>query len=138
MFKFVLILALAVAVSAQWEGGFGKHDIEDHHHTHPKYKFEYGVKDFKTGDNKDQWEHRDGDVVKGQYTLQEPDGTKRIVEYTSDKHGGFQAHVKRVGHAHHPQIYGHHEGGYGGESSHDKHVHDHASSYANQHLYTDH
>lgn len=32
---------------------------------YPKYKFDYGVSDFKTGDNKNQWEVRDGDVVKG-------------------------------------------------------------------------
>uniref|UniRef100_A0A182WBB0 Uncharacterized protein n=1 Tax=Anopheles minimus TaxID=112268 RepID=A0A182WBB0_9DIPT len=59
------------------------------------------------------------------------DGTERVVEYSSDKHNGFQAHVKRVGHAHHPEVYGHHEGGhsYGG------HGHRHASSYANGNLY---
>ncbi|KAL9699997.1 hypothetical protein quinque_003438 [Culex quinquefasciatus] len=150
MFKFVLVLALAVAVSAQWEGGFeggygGEH--KDYHHSHPKYKFEYGVKDHKTGDHKSQWESRDGDVVKGAYTLHEADGTERIVEYSSDKHNGFQAHVKRVGHAHHPQVYGHHEGGYyGGESSSFGgfgnggygHGHGHASSYANNNLYSHH
>uniref|UniRef100_A0A182Q605 Uncharacterized protein n=1 Tax=Anopheles farauti TaxID=69004 RepID=A0A182Q605_9DIPT len=66
----------------------------EHHdyHSHPSYKFEYGVKDPHTGDHKSQWEHRDGDVVKGAYTLHEADGTERIVEYSSDKHNGFQAH----------------------------------------------
>ncbi|XP_062541366.1 cuticle protein 19-like [Armigeres subalbatus] len=124
MFKIILVIAFAVLVAAE--------QYEDHH-SHPKYKFEYGVKDFHTGDNKDQWEHRDGDIVEGQYTLQEADGTKRIVEYTSDKHHGFQAHVKRVGHAHHPQIYGHHSDGHHASGSelggHDHHGH--ASSYAN-------
>uniref|UniRef100_A0A182UDG7 Uncharacterized protein n=1 Tax=Anopheles melas TaxID=34690 RepID=A0A182UDG7_9DIPT len=80
-----LILALAVAVFAY---GHEHHD----YHSHPSYKFEYGVKDPHTGDHKSQWEHRDGDVVKGAYTLDEADGTKRVVEYSSDKHNGFQAH----------------------------------------------
>lgn len=80
------------------------HHHEEHHeeyHSHPKYKFEYGVKDEKTGDHKSHWEHRDGDVVKGEYTLEDADGTHRIVEYTSDKKNGFNAVVKTVGHAHH-------------------------------------
>ncbi|XP_062543985.1 adult-specific cuticular protein ACP-20-like [Armigeres subalbatus] len=144
MFKLILALSLALAVvSAQWEGGYGgdHHHHHEEHHSHPKYKFEYGVKDHKTGDHKSQWEHRDGDVVKGQYTLHEADGTERIVDYTSDKHHGFQAHVKRVGHAHHPQVYGHHEGGYGGAEGAfggHGHGHGHASSYANSNLHSYH
>lgn len=39
----------------------------------------------------------------GAYSLAEPDGTTRIVEYTADKHNGFNAVVKRIGHAQHPQ-----------------------------------
>ncbi|KXJ79883.1 hypothetical protein RP20_CCG027615 [Aedes albopictus] len=121
MMKVVVfaVATLVLAVAAEYH---------EEHYSHPKYKFEYGVKDFHTGDSKDQWEHRDGDVVKGQYTLHEADGTKRVVEYTSDKHHGFQAHVKRVGHAQHPQIYGHEEGHHHSGAD---HGHGHASSYAN-------
>lgn len=72
------------------------------------YKFEYGVKDYHTGDNKEAWEHSDGHHVKGMYSLYEPDGTKRIVEYTADPKLGFQAVVKRVGHATHDYIAKHH------------------------------
>ncbi|XP_055376232.1 cuticle protein 19-like [Condylostylus longicornis] len=86
------------------------HDEYYDHHSHPSYKFEYGVKDSHTGDHKSQWEHRDGDHVKGGYELHEADGTKRIVEYTADKHNGFNAVVKRVGHAHHAHSYGYHGG----------------------------
>lgn len=43
----------------------GHHHHEEHHDHHPKYEFEYGVKDPKTGDEKSQHEHRDGDHVKG-------------------------------------------------------------------------
>ena len=81
------------------------HGHEDYH-AHPAYKFEYGVKDTKTGDHKAAWEHRDGDKVVGEYSLDEADGTKRIVKYTSDKHNGFQAAVETIGHAEHPAVYG--------------------------------
>nr|XP_019531384.1 cuticle protein 19-like isoform X1 [Aedes albopictus] len=86
-----LVACLVVVVSA----------YEDYH-SHPKYKFEYGVKDPHTHDHKSAWEHRDGDHVHGQYTLDEADGTHRIVDYTSDHKTGFQPHVQRKGHAHHP------------------------------------
>lgn len=79
------------------------------------YKFGYAVKDLHTGDDKQAWESRHGDQVKGSYSLVEPDGTKRIVDYTSDKIHGFNAVVKKIGHAHHP-IVEHHgplAGGYG-------------------------
>lgn len=74
---------------------------------YPKYGFDYGVNDPHTGDIKSQSEHRDGDVVKGSYSLVEPDGTTRVVEYTADDHNGFNAVVKRIGHAAHPAHYGH-------------------------------
>ena len=90
--------------------GHGGHDESHDYYHHPSYKFEYGVKDPKTGDHKSQWEHRDGDVVKGEYSLDEADGTKRVVSYTSDKHNGFQAVVKKIGHAHHPEVHQHGHG----------------------------
>ena len=86
------------------DGGHG-HDGHDYYH-HPAYKYEYGVKDPKTKDHHSQWEHRDGDKVHGEYTLDEADGTKRVVKYSSDKKTGFTAHVERIGHASHP--HGHH------------------------------
>lgn len=87
-------------------GGY-EHQAPEHHedyYAYPKYKFEYGVKDPHTGDHKSQWEVRDGDVVKGEYTLEEADGTTRVVSYTSDKHSGFNAVVKKIGKAHHPEV----------------------------------
>ncbi|CAH1368524.1 cuticle protein 19-like isoform X3 [Tenebrio molitor] len=69
---------------------------------YPKYRFEYGVKDDHTGDIKEQTEERDGDVVKGEYTLVEPDGTVRKVQYQDDGHSGFNAIVTRSGPAVHP------------------------------------
>lgn len=82
-------------------------DYHQDYYAYPKYKFEYGVKDAHTGDHKSQWEVRDGDVVKGEYSLNEADGTKRVVQYTADKHHGFNAVVKKIGHAHHPEVYHH-------------------------------
>ncbi|XP_052872000.1 cuticle protein 19-like [Anopheles cruzii] len=100
MFKLLALIAcLVVVASAQYH--VPEHEHKEHH-AHPKYKFEYGVKDPHTGDHKSQWEVRDGDVVKGAYTLEEADGTHRVVEYKSDSHNGFEANVKKVGHAHHP------------------------------------
>ncbi|KAM3962377.1 uncharacterized protein ACR2FA_003618 [Aphomia sociella] len=90
---------------------------EEHHEKHhvdyyaiPKYTYEYKIEDPHTGDNKYHHETRDGDVVKGVYSLHEADGTIRIVEYTADKHNGFNAVVKREGHAKHivPEHHHHH------------------------------
>ena len=86
----------------------GEYGAGDYFH-HPSYKFEYGVNDPHTHDHKSQWEIRDGDVVKGEYTLDEADGTKRLVKYHADSKTGFHAHVERIGHAHHDKYYG----GYG-------------------------
>lgn len=68
----------------------------------PHYHYKYGVHDPHTHDHKHQDEERHHDHVKGSYSLDEPDGTKRIVHYTSDKHEGFKAEVHREGHAKHP------------------------------------
>lgn len=63
--------------------------------SHPKYAFKYGVSDPHTGDVKQQHESRDGDVVKGQYSLVEPDGSIRTVDYTADSINGFNAVVSK-------------------------------------------
>lgn len=44
----------------------------------PQYTFEYQVNDHQTGDIKEQKEQRDGDVVKGQYSLVKLDGSVRF------------------------------------------------------------
>lgn len=60
-----------------------------------------------------QWEHRDGDKVKGEYSLVQPDGKTRIVKYEADKHSGFHAQVHLEGHGHvHHQVQ-HHDAGHG-------------------------
>ncbi|EDW76780.2 uncharacterized protein Dwil_GK20224 [Drosophila willistoni] len=65
----------------------------EHVDTHPRYAFEYAVNDQHTGDHKHQREERDGDVVKGEYSLVEPDGNVRTVKYYADWETGFHAEV---------------------------------------------
>jgi hypothetical protein len=67
-----------------------------------QYEFKYGVRDDHTQDIKEQAEKRVGDKVEGYYKLLEADGTTRTVNYSADKHTGFQAQVVRSGHAAHP------------------------------------
>ncbi|CAH0700079.1 unnamed protein product [Spodoptera exigua] len=92
----------------QYHGKATEKHVE--YYSHPKYEFAYKVEDPHTGDKKYQHEARNGDVVKGVYSLHEPDGTVRIVEYNADKKTGFNANVKREGHAKHivPQHHHHH------------------------------
>ncbi|XP_072940625.1 adult-specific cuticular protein ACP-20-like [Epargyreus clarus] len=116
--KIVCVATFVVVVAAQFGGhghGHGyssqhvyKHDghhepvhVHGHHghghhdyYTHPKFEFAYKVEDHHTGDIKSQHEHRDGDVVKGAYSLHQPDGSERSVHYHGDKHSGFHADVK--------------------------------------------
>ncbi|KAK9719574.1 Insect cuticle protein [Popillia japonica] len=79
-----------------YSGGQG--DIHDNERAYPKYEFDYGVADSNTGDKKTQHEIRDGDVVKGSYSVVEPDGSTRTVHYTADDKNGFNAVVTHSGH----------------------------------------
>ncbi|KAK6641479.1 hypothetical protein RUM44_013191 [Polyplax serrata] len=106
---FVFAACLSLVAGGILHGYGGENSLESyHHHEHhdehspPHYSFKYAIHDPHTGDIKDQWETREGDVVKGSYSLVEADGTIRQVEYTADKHNGFNAVVKRKGKAVHP------------------------------------
>ncbi|CAH0627017.1 unnamed protein product [Chrysodeixis includens] len=70
-------------------------------YSHPKYDYAYSVADPHTGDHKSQHESRDGGAVHGSYSLVEPDGSVRKVEYTADDHNGFNAVVHKTP-GHHP------------------------------------
>jgi hypothetical protein len=80
----------------------GDHHDAHHHdeivdyYAHPKYAYKYGVSDYHTGDVKSQHETRDGDVVKGSYSVVEPDGTIRTVDYTADKHNGCKFYLRKL------------------------------------------
>lgn len=62
---------------------------------YPQYQYAYNVQDSLTGDSKTQEETRDGDIVKGSYSLIEPDGSRRTVNYYSDPVNGFNAVVQK-------------------------------------------
>ncbi|XP_075148428.1 larval cuticle protein A2B-like [Haematobia irritans] len=68
---------------------------DDEFDPHPQYKYGYGVNDAVSGDSKSQVEERDGDVVRGEYSLIDADGFKRTVQYTADDVNGFNAVVHR-------------------------------------------
>lgn len=61
----------------------------------PKYSFAYDVQDALTGDSKAHVENRNGDIVQGQYSFNDADGTRRIVDYTADSVNGFKAIVRK-------------------------------------------
>ncbi|KAF4520456.1 hypothetical protein B566_EDAN004028 [Ephemera danica] len=108
MFTALLLVASVASLAQAGYLAAPAHAPADYY-AHPKYSFEYGVADAHTGDKKSQSETRDGDVVKGHYSLLEADGTTRTVHYTADAHNGFNAQVTRSGHAVHaaPVAHGH-------------------------------
>ncbi|XP_059477963.1 cuticle protein 7-like [Neocloeon triangulifer] len=128
MFSAQIIAALCafVAAASVAEAGYLGHAV-DYHHV-PNYSFEYGVADPHTGDKKSQSETRHGDVVKGHYSLVEPDGTTRTVHYTADPHNGFNAQVTKSGHAVHAAPV--HHGAYHGAASYAAPAYYGAASYA--------
>ncbi|CAH1964334.1 unnamed protein product [Acanthoscelides obtectus] len=62
----------------------------------PAYSFAYDVQDALTGDSKSHIESRANGIVKGQYTVADPDGTRRIVDYYADPIHGFNAVVRKA------------------------------------------
>ncbi|PNF23313.1 Larval cuticle protein A2B, partial [Cryptotermes secundus] len=69
--------------------------VDTDYDPNPQYSYAYDIQDALTGDSKGQQETRNGDVVQGSYSLVEPDGTRRTVEYTADPVNGFNAVVHR-------------------------------------------
>lgn len=98
-----MLLCALTSIASSGQILIPKDDID--YYAHPQYKFSYGVNDPHTGDYKTQYEERNGDRVKGAYSVADPDGTLRTVHYTADDHSGFNALVSKDGKAEHPQIY---------------------------------
>ncbi|XP_020706331.1 pro-resilin-like [Athalia rosae] len=75
------------------------HDHGDHHHHVPgmPYDFNYAVKDDAYGTDYSHNAISDGDVVRGEYRVQLPDGRLQIVRYTADWKTGFNADVTYEG-----------------------------------------
>ncbi|XP_050361914.1 cuticle protein-like [Nymphalis io] len=88
MVKFIVVLSALVAVAYSSVLPVVKVDGDSS-------SFSYDVADPNTGDYKSQVETRVGGIVKGQYSLVDPDGTKRTVDYTADDVNGFNAVVRK-------------------------------------------
>ncbi|XP_023013146.1 larval cuticle protein A2B [Leptinotarsa decemlineata] len=90
---FIAFWAVAIAVPLDSAG----QNLVDNGDNHiPQYTFGYDVHDPFTGDSKSQVETRSGDKVQGSYSLNDPDGTRRTVDYTADDVNGFNAVVRKT------------------------------------------
>ncbi|XP_008486188.1 cuticle protein 7-like [Diaphorina citri] len=93
VFQVAVVLAVVAVAAAQYKPSYApapayKPSYAPEYPEAPaKYEFAYDVADSYTGDYHSQQESRDGDYVKGYYTLVEADGSKRVVEYSDDGYG---------------------------------------------------
>ncbi|KAI4458214.1 structural contituent of cuticle [Holotrichia oblita] len=69
--------------------------VQEEYDPNPQYSYGYDIQDGLTGDSKSQHETRNGDAVEGSYSVVDPDGTKRTVDYTADPVNGFNAVVHK-------------------------------------------
>ncbi|XKL62726.1 hypothetical protein PGB90_002559 [Kerria lacca] len=89
--KIITVILQLIIITTD---GLPQHSDLDYY-VPPKYKFDYSVHDPESGDVKSHWESREGDAVIGAYTVHDPDGVIRVVEYTADPDNGFNAHVSK-------------------------------------------
>ncbi|KAF0757529.1 cuticle protein 8-like [Aphis craccivora] len=105
MYRLIVFAALIGQMVFAFPPEYKSYDNDYHDnyaHAPTPYHFEYGVKDPHTHDIKSQSEVSDGHGnVKGSYSLVEPDGSTRVVEYTADHEHGFNAVVKKIDAVHH-------------------------------------
>uniref|UniRef100_A0A182PJY6 Cuticular protein RR family n=1 Tax=Anopheles epiroticus TaxID=199890 RepID=A0A182PJY6_9DIPT len=69
-------------------------DQEDYD-PNPSYQFGFDVKDDEFTNYQNRKEQRDGNVIKGSYSVVDSDGFIRTVTYTADPKEGFKAEVSR-------------------------------------------
>ncbi|XP_073815351.1 cuticle protein-like [Musca autumnalis] len=97
-FKFITLFAALLAVASAGvlpAAPLAAVAKVEEYDPHPQYSYGYAVKDAISGDSKTAVETRDGGFVQGQYSLNDADGYRRIVDYTSDPINGFNAVVRR-------------------------------------------
>ncbi|TDG42478.1 hypothetical protein AWZ03_011108 [Drosophila navojoa] len=98
-FKFTILFAACIAVASAGvvpvAAPLAAVAQVEEYDPHPQYTYGYDVKDAISGDSKTQVETRDGNIVQGQYSLNDADGYRRIVDYTADPINGFNAVVRR-------------------------------------------
>lgn len=61
----------------------------------PSYQFGFDVKDDEFTNYQNRKEQREGNVIKGSYSVVDSDGFIRTVTYTADPKEGFKAEVSR-------------------------------------------
>ncbi|VVD04252.1 unnamed protein product [Leptidea sinapis] len=96
LLQFFVVFALVAAASALPVVPVGKLAYAEPE-APAHYEFQYQVQDQHSGDVKQQHEARAGDAVHGSYSLVQPDGVHRIVDYTADAVHGFNANVRYEG-----------------------------------------
>lgn len=84
-----------VAAPVAYAAPVAKAVVAEDYDPNPQYSYAYDIQDGITGDSKSQQESRSGDVVQGSYSLTDPDGTRRTVEYVADPVNGFNAVVHK-------------------------------------------
>lgn len=67
------------------------------------FDFNYNVNDIDTGNDYSHNAVSDGDVTRGEYRVQLPDGRTQIVRYTADWKNGYNAEVTYEGEAKYPE-----------------------------------
>lgn len=60
-----------------------------------EYHYRYAIDESKSkGPIMDRWEHRIGEYVKGAYSVMQPDGRVRTVDYEVDGEKGYRAIIR--------------------------------------------
>ncbi|XP_055630320.1 probable basic-leucine zipper transcription factor I [Toxorhynchites rutilus septentrionalis] len=75
--------------------GGQKLENEEDYDPSPSYQFGFDVKDDEFTNYQNRKEQRDGNVIKGSYSVVDSDGFIRTVTYTADPKEGFKAEVSR-------------------------------------------
>lgn len=70
--------------------------FQHHHHHEPgmPFDFTYAVREPEFGNDFSHNAISDGDITKGEYRVQLPDGRTQVVKYTADWQHGYHAQVK--------------------------------------------
>ncbi|NP_001166645.1 cuticular protein RR-2 motif 125 precursor [Bombyx mori] len=89
----LILFANLLTIFCQEETAQGSTEDQQKDDGKLSYSFSYGVADARTGDVKAVWEAKEGDTVKGQYSVLEADGSTRTVEYSAGPNSGFNAIV---------------------------------------------
>ncbi|XP_055610778.1 transcription factor SPT20 homolog isoform X2 [Uranotaenia lowii] len=77
------------------QGGQRQLEDEEDYDPNPSYQFGFDVKDDEYTNYQNRKEQRDGNVIKGSYSVVDSDGFIRTVTYTADPKEGFKAEVSR-------------------------------------------